>query len=180
MSKVETVCPFCGKTNTVEKFSFSGALAHGLPEIKCSHCSKSWGENLIETGSLAKSAPTQSVGMAELRQRLIELGKVVDAYVARRAAARPAGFNTSGREVEKSDGDVRELLNKALDNGTRIDVAHPEVNTSARFQTVESIGVGERTAHGSGARFIPDGFEGNDVAKAELAKALASGKRVDC
>jgi transposase-like protein len=65
MSKVEVVCPFCRESNAVEKYSFSGALKHGLPEIKCPHCSKSWGQNVIETGSLAKSAPSSE--LAELR-----------------------------------------------------------------------------------------------------------------
>jgi len=36
MSKIETVCPYCKKTNAVEKNSFVDA--HGLQSIQCSHC----------------------------------------------------------------------------------------------------------------------------------------------
>jgi hypothetical protein len=180
MSKFETVCPHCRKPNTVEKTSFGAAgTEHGQQDIQCSHCSKRWKEDLGESGSLTKSAPTQSPEMATLRERVAELAKVLQAFIDRQAAARAAApqsarFNVSGREVEKSDGDVRELLDKALEHGTRVDVAHPETNRSAGFQTVESIGVGVRTA--PGGRFAPDGFESNDVAKAELAKALRNGR----
>jgi hypothetical protein len=177
MSKFEVVCPHCRKPNAVEKTSF-GALGtdHGQQDIQCSHCLKRWKEDLGETGSLTKSAPSQATGMAELRQRLIELGKVVDAYVARRAAAQPARFNTNGREVEKSDEINREFLNKALANGTRIDVAQPEGSTSPRFQTVESVGSGQRVR--SGAPFDTNGVEKSDIADAELQRALANGKPV--
>jgi len=87
MSKVETACPHCRKWNTVEKSSTS-VTAFGY-RIQCSHCSKYWEDTLGETGSLAKSAPAD--GMAAVRQRLIELGKVVDDYIARQAKFKPNG-----------------------------------------------------------------------------------------
>ena len=51
MSKFETVCPYCKKTNAVEKSSFVDE--HGLQKIQCSHCSKGWATDLSVTGSLA-------------------------------------------------------------------------------------------------------------------------------
>ena len=50
MSKFETVCPYCKKTNAVEKSSFFDE--HGLQKIRCSHCSKEWATDLSVTGSL--------------------------------------------------------------------------------------------------------------------------------
>jgi hypothetical protein len=131
-------------------------------------------DGAFEYRGFAGAPSNQSGGMAELRQRIIELGKVVEAYVARRAAAQPTRFNTNGREVEKSDI-VAQELEKALANGKPV-TFETEASTSARFQTVESIGVGVRTA--PGGRFVPDGFEKNDVAAEELNKALARPIRI--
>jgi phage FluMu protein Com len=64
MSKIETVCPYCKKTNTVEK-NHSGVGRYGLQNIRCSHCSKSWDGNLSETEGLTKSAPAPSSELAE-------------------------------------------------------------------------------------------------------------------
>lgn len=55
MSKIETVCPYCKKANTVEKSN--SVDRYGLQDIRCAHCSKSWQGNLSETEGLAKSAP---------------------------------------------------------------------------------------------------------------------------
>src|SRR6266852_277440 len=99
MSKVETACPHCRKWNTVEKSSTS-VTAYGY-KIQCSNCSKYWEDTLGETGSLAKSAPAQSDGMAAVRQRLIELGKVVDDYIARQAATRPGSSRVAAIKSKK-------------------------------------------------------------------------------
>jgi transposase-like protein len=49
MSKIETACPYCKKTNAVEKSSFVDR--DGLQDINCSHCSKRWQGNLSEIGT---------------------------------------------------------------------------------------------------------------------------------
>jgi len=169
MSKIETICPFCKKTNAVEKTNF-GVSEHGLQDIQCSHCSKSWSEDLSLSGRLAKSAPAPSSGMAELRQRLIELGKVVDAFIERQAVTPPARFNPKG--VEK-DGMADQELSKALANGKPV-TFQSEESQSPRFQTVSSIGSGQRVR--SGQPFDVSGVEKSDTADAELRKALGSGK----
>ena len=64
MSKIETVCPYCQKTNAVEKSSLVDS--HGLQNIRCSHCSKVWATDLSVTGSLAKSEPVPPSELAEL------------------------------------------------------------------------------------------------------------------
>jgi hypothetical protein len=102
MSKVEVVCPFCKKSNPVEKYSFSGELGYDLLEIKCPTCSKSWGENVIEGGRLAKSAPVPSSELAELRVQLnaqfAELLSKLQGMTERRVAA-PASFQHRREET---------------------------------------------------------------------------------
>jgi hypothetical protein len=176
MRKIEAVCPYCTKTKTIETYGTAANVS-----LKCTQCSKIWDEDLSETGRLAKSAPTQSPEMATLRERIAELAKVVQAYIDRQATARAAApqsarFNTGGRSVEKSNEINRELLNKALDNGVRVDVAQPAESSSPRLQTVESVGSGRRVR--SGAAFDTNGVEKTAAADAELAKALANGKPV--
>jgi hypothetical protein len=185
MSKFEVVCPHCRKPNAVEKTSFGApGTDHGQQDIKCPHCSKRWKENVGETSSLAKSAPSGELSalIVQVRGQFGELMTKINALAANRTAAaarQSAKFVTKGAESDVEWNDTaKQELEKALNNGTRIDVAKTEVSTSSRFQTVESIGVGVRTA--PGGRFVPDGFENNDVAKAELNKALSNGKRVDC
>ena len=156
MSKVETVCPHCKKANTVEKSS-RGDM-YGCQHIQCSHCAKSWSENLNLSGSLAKSAPAvSSAGLAELRvqvrAQLDELLMKINALVQQRQAARPTRFQPAG--VEKS-GVAEAELQKALASGKPV-----------MFQTVET-----------GARFIHGGSENTTAAKEELTKALANPKRV--
>src|SRR5882762_9637635 len=176
MSNVSAICPFCKRTNAVEKNSFV-VSAHGLNKVQCSHCSKSWEENLVETGSLAKSAPAPSSELAalrvQIRAQMEELTKRINGLLeSRAAAARPARFNTSG--VEKSDV-VAQELQKALANGKPV-TFQPEFSTSARFQTVEQGTPGVRLR--SGAPFDANGVEKSDAADQELRKALANGKRV--
>ena len=105
MSKIETVCPFCKKPTVVEKSSF-GALADGLQNIQCPHCSKRWAEDLSVTGKLAKSAPAPSTEapapsteLAELRVQLnaqfAELLSKIKGLTERRvAASRPPKIST--------------------------------------------------------------------------------------
>ncbi len=176
MSKIETVCPFCKRTNAVEKNSF-GVSAHGLNKVQCSHCSKSWEENLVETGSLAKSAPAPSSELAALRvqvrAQMEELTKRINGLLeSRAAAARQSKFNPQG--VEKSDV-VAQELQKALSNGKPV-TFQPHEESGPRFQRVESTAPGVRTA--PGGRFVPDGFEKNATAEEELKKALARPMRI--
>jgi len=174
MSKIETACPHCRKWNTVEKSS-TGVTAHGLNKVQCSHCSKSWEANLVETGVLAKSAPSSELDAlrVQVRAQMEELTKRINGLLESRAAAtRSAGFNTRG--VEKSDV-VAQELQKALLNGKPV-TFQPEGGGSARFQAVETIAPGVRTA--PGGRFVPDGFEKNATAEEELKKALARPMRI--
>ena len=90
MSKVTTDCPHCRKLNVIEKSSAS-VSTYGY-RIRCSHCSKSWDDSLGEDASFFKSAPSGE--FAALRENLAELGRVVDAYVARQ----PASFQPQGHE----------------------------------------------------------------------------------
>jgi transposase-like protein len=90
MSKVETICPYCKKQIVVEKNYFGvGEHAHSLQDIQCSHCSKSWKQDLSVT--LAKSAPALSCELAELRVQvrgqLDELMTKINALIANRTAA---------------------------------------------------------------------------------------------
>lgn len=126
-------------------------------------------------------SPAPSNELAELRVQLnaqfAELLSKLNGLIQQREAA-SRRFNINGRDgVQKSDGDVREMLNKALDNGTRVDVAHQqEVSVSPRFQTVESVGSGQRMR--SGQPFDVNGIEKSDTADAELRHALGHGKPV--
>jgi len=54
MSKIETVCPYCKKTNPVQKSN--SVDRYGLENIRCGHCSKSWQGNLSDVNQLVKSA----------------------------------------------------------------------------------------------------------------------------
>ncbi len=175
LSKIETVCPFCKTPIVVEKNSF-GVSAHGLNKVQCSHCSKSWEEDLSASGgNLAKSAPSSELAQlrVQVRAQMDELMKRINGLLeSRAAAARPARFNTSG--VEKSDV-VAQELQKALANGKPV-TFQPEFSTSARFQTVEQVTPGVRLR--SGAPFDANGVEKSDAADQELRKALANGKRV--
>jgi phage FluMu protein Com len=172
MSKFETKCPHCRMPNAVEKSSF-GALANGLQTIQCCHCSKSWSENLGDSEGLSKSA-----GMPELAKLIAELQSLVNARLGTQAPANGAKFvaKSADSEVEVNDT-VRQQLAKALANGKRVDVAEPEISKASRFQLVETVGVGVRTT--LGGQFVPDGRENNDVAAAELGKALANPKMID-
>ena len=173
MSKVEVVCPHCDKPNAVEKSIF--ADRHGLQKIQCSHCSKSWAEDLSVTGTLAKSAHAPSSELAELR---VEINAQFTALLAKlngiieRRATAARRFNTSG--VERSDVTLHELQ-KALANGTPITFQSAD-STPLRFQTAESVGSGRRVR--SGQPFDTNGVEKSDVADAELQRALDSGKPV--
>jgi hypothetical protein len=93
MSKVTTDCPHCRKLNVVEKSSAS-VSTYGF-RVRCSHCSKSWDDSLGEDDDFFKSAPSGE--FTQLRENLAELGRVVDAYVARNAA--PARFQPQGQET---------------------------------------------------------------------------------
>jgi hypothetical protein len=105
MTKVETGCLYFKKQIVVERNNSGvGEHAHSLQDIRRSHCSKRWKEDLSVT--LAKSAPALSSNLAELRVQvrgqLDKLMTKINALVASRtAAAKQTRFNPQG--VEKND-----------------------------------------------------------------------------
>jgi hypothetical protein len=172
MNKVEAICPHCKTANTVEK-SGSGVGRYAMQEIQCAQCSKKWSEDLSFAGRLEKSAGSTDLAAlrVQVRAQFDELLKQINALQERRtAASRPTKFQPGG--VEKSDAASQEL-EKALSNGKPVAFQASE-RSSPRFQTVESVGSGQRTR--SGRPFDANGAEKSDTADAELHKALASGK----
>lgn len=173
MSKTGAICPYCNAPNTVERSRFGPSA--GLEKVQCAHCQKSWQEDFGASATLAKSAPpaASSTDLAALRTQIRaqvdELLAKVNALIERRAAA-SRKFNPQG--VEKSDVAQQELT-KALSNGKRVTFEAPE-SGSPKFQTVFSIGSGQRVR--SGQPFDVNGVEKSDTADAELRKALGSGK----
>jgi hypothetical protein len=159
MSK-EVVCPFCKKSNPVEKYSFSGELAYDLPEIKCPNCSKSWGENVIEAGRLAKSAPSNE--LAELRVQLnaqfAELLSKINGLTERRAAApRSVSFQPQGYEPAT----VLKFV-AGMPGGLMLEPNTAELAEESRQESA----------------FVTKSANREAVAHAELQKALANGKPV--
>ena len=152
MSKVTTDCPHCKRLNVVEKGS-AGVTTHGY-RIKCSHCSKSWDDSLGEDDSFFKSAPSGE--LAKLRESLAELGRVVDAYVARRAA-RPVSFQPQGQETRT----VLKFV-AGMPGGVMLE---SDIAESAEASQQHSA-------------FVTKAANGDAVAHAELQKALANGKPV--
>jgi predicted Zn finger-like uncharacterized protein len=152
MSKIETVCPFCKTPILVEKNSL-GVSAHGLNKIQCSHCSKRWEEDLSQTGSLAKSAPAD--GMAAVRQRLIELGRVVDDYIARQAKFKPNGAD----QVQKAT--VLKFV-AGMPEGMMLESDIADAAEAARQQSA----------------FVTKAANNDATARVELQKALANGRPV--
>ena len=70
----------------------------------------------------------------QVRAQLNELMKRINGLLeSRAAAARSAKFDTNGRAVEKSDEVNREFLNKALENGKRVDVSRLAAPCGRRF-----------------------------------------------
>ena len=106
MSKVEVVCPFCRKSNAVEKNSF-GASAHGLQDVQCSHYSKLWEENLSDTGQPAKSETVPSSELAALRvqvrAQMDELVKKINGLIERRTVATGSARFKGRQESALSD-----------------------------------------------------------------------------
>ena|SRR5258708_5318057 len=121
------------------------------------------------------SAPSSELAAlrVQIRAQIEELTKRINGLLeSRAAAARSVRFNPSG--VEKSDV-VSQELNKALANGKPV-TFQPEESQSPRFQTVSSIGSGQRVR--SGQPFDTSGVEKSDTADAELRRALGNGKPV--
>src|SRR5882757_9455782 len=161
MNKVETICPYCKKTTAVVRKSF-GALT-GRQDVQCSHCSKSWEEDLSDSNRLAKSVHPTSLAelRVQVRAQFDELLKQINALQERRTVAiRSAKFNTSG--IEKSDVAEQEIQ-KALADGKPLN-----------FQTLSGTRPSGGAAASSG-RFVPDGVEKSDLAGQELTKALSNG-----
>jgi len=124
-------------------------------------------------GALSNPSSELAQLRVQVRAQMEELlTKINGLLVSRAAATGPARFNPAG--VEKGDLAAQELQ-KALANGTPVG-SHRESSAGARFQTVESVASGVRTA--PGGRFVPDGFEKNAVAEEELKKSLANPQRV--
>jgi len=115
------ICPYCKTSNTVQKNSF-GAFPF---QLTCSHCSKSWQEDLNATNQLAKSAGSTDLAAlrVQVRAQFDELLKQINAMQERRATAnRPTKFQAGG--VEKSDVASREL-EKSLANGQPVGFSPP-------------------------------------------------------
>lgn len=142
--KVGAICPYCRKSNAVEK-SGSGAMQ----DIRCSHCSKNWSEDLSGASRLEKSAGSTDLATlrVQVRTQFDELLKQINALQERRATAtRPTRFQPGG--VEKSDVASQEL-EKSLANGTRVGLHSSEHDTPVRFLTAESVAPGVQRHHSS-------------------------------
>jgi hypothetical protein len=153
MIEILTICPHCKESNTVQKSSH--ADMYGLQRIQCSHCSKAWSENVGETLGLTKSAPSGE--FAKLRENLAELGRVVDAYVARNAAATPARFQPQGQEAAPT---VLKFV-AGMPGGVMLESDLAESAEVSRQQ----------------AAFVTKASS-EDVSRAALQKSLANGKPV--
>lgn len=127
----------------------------------------------FEHRRFAGAPSSESVGMSELQRLIAQAAKAVDEYVARNAAAR-AKFVTklADSKVEWTDP-ARQELEKALNNGTRIDVARSAESPSSKFQAVTQVGTHQRVRSGQ-----PFNVEKSDTADAELEKALANPIRI--
>lgn len=153
MSKITTDCPHCRKLNVVEK-SFASMTNYGF-RIRCSHCSKSWDDSLGEDASFFKSAPSGE--LTELRENLAELGRVVDAYVARNVA--PARFQPQGQETAPT---VLKFV-AGMPGGVMLESDIAESAEASRQQN---------------SAFVTKAANSDAVAHAELQKALANGKPI--
>jgi hypothetical protein len=162
MSKIQTVCPHCGKPNP---FSKSYVERFGLQNIECPHCSKSLGGNLNANSNLSKSAGVPSGELAALRVQVLaqmdELRKKINGLLERSGAApRPARFQPDGGGGEP----VREAATvlkfvAGMPGGLMVesDVDKSELQSPA---------------------FVTKAATGEVVARAELEKALANGRPV--
>jgi hypothetical protein len=153
MSKFTTDCPHCRKLNVVEKSSAS-VSTYGY-RIQCSHCSKHWDDSLGEDKSFFKSAPSGE--LSKLRENLAELGRVVDAYVARRAAPQPARFQPQGQETAT----VLKFV-AGMPGGLMLEPNPADIAEAARQESA----------------FVTKTASGEAAAQAELQKALANGRSV--
>jgi hypothetical protein len=134
-------------------------------------------DGAFEYRGFAGTQPAPSSDLAALRVQVRaqfdELHKQIIALQERRAvASRQTKFQPGG--VEKSDAASQEL-EKALSNGKPVAFQASE-RSSPRFQTVESVGSGQRIR--SGRPFDTNGAEKSETADAELHKALANGEPV--
>jgi hypothetical protein len=155
MSKFATDCPYCRKSNVVEKSSAS-VSTHGF-RIACSHCSKSWDDSLGEDAGFFKSAPSGE--FTKLRENLAELGRVVDAYVARNAAATPARFQPQGGETAPT---VLKFV-AGMPGGVMLESDLAESAEASRQQN---------------SAFVTKSASEDAAAGAALQKALANGRPV--
>jgi phage FluMu protein Com len=157
MSKIEAVCPHCKGPNAVEKNSH--ADIYGLQHIRCSHCSKSWSENLSEPDVLAKSAPASSE-LAELRVQLnaqfAELLSKLQGLTERQAAA-PQSVSFQPQRQETAT--VVKFV-AGLPGGAMLESDIADAVEATRQQST----------------FVTKAADRDAVAHAELDKALANGK----
>ena len=114
-------------------------------------------DGAFEYRGFAGVPSNQSDGMAEVRQRIAELGKVVDAYVARHTAAPSARFQPQGEETAT----VLKFV-AGMPGGMMLE---SDVADSAEASRQHSA-------------FVTKSANGEAVAEAELEKALANGKPV--
>jgi hypothetical protein len=154
MSKFATDCPYCKKSNVVEKSSAS-VSTYGF-RIRCSHCSKSWDDSLGEDAGFFKSAPLGE--FADLRENIAKLGEAVNALIARNAAAAaPARFQPQGGETAPP---VLKFV-AGMPGGVMLESDLAESAEVSRQQ----------------AAFVTKASS-EDVSRAALQKALANGKEI--
>src|SRR5258708_5398907 len=114
-------------------------------------------DGAFEYRGFAGVRSNQSDGMAEVRQRIAELGKVVDSYVARHTAAPSARFQPQGEETAT----VLKFV-AGMPGGMMLE---SDVADSAEASRQHSA-------------FVTKSANREAVAEAELEKALANGKPV--
>jgi hypothetical protein len=108
---------------------------------------------LGEDDTFFKSAPSGE--LAKLRENLAELGRVVDAYVARRAAPQPARFQPQGFPAAT----VLKFV-AGMPGGLMLEPNPADIAEAARQEST----------------FVTKAADRDAVAQAELRKTLANGK----
>jgi hypothetical protein len=114
-------------------------------------------DGAFEYRGFAGVPPSQSDGMAEVRQRIAELGKVVDAYVARHTVAPSARFQPQGEETAT----VLKFV-AGMPGGVMLESDIADAVEASRQHSV----------------FVTKTHNGEAVAAAELRKALDNGTPV--
>jgi phage FluMu protein Com len=139
---VEARCPHCSSVNNVE-ITGVGKL-EGLQDIRCSHCSKAWKEDL----HLAKRATgTTSPELRQLMNDTREKLEVLRGRITKMLDDRVAASNARSGTLDK-DAVAQRELRKALANGKPAHFDGEGINKSS-FQPVESVTPGVQMPSGT-------------------------------